>query len=88
MKKHFLLSTVLIVVALAGCNTTTKTAEAEKPAPVKKKEYTRVTPTGSWITKKVKKEDAQTSESDTDQAQRAMSDMQRRGTSMPRDTGN
>lgn len=87
MKKHFLLGSVLIVFALAGCNTT-KTAEAEKPAPVKKKEYTRVTPTGSWITKKVKKEDAQTSESETDQAQRAMSDMQRRGTSMPRDTGN
>ncbi|MCM2275617.1 MAG: hypothetical protein NDI75_12585 [Candidatus Didemnitutus sp.] len=87
MKKYVLFGSALFVLALAGCNTT-KTAETEKPAPAKKKEYTRVTPTGSWITKKVKKQDAQTSESDTDQAQRAMSDMQRRGTSMPRDTGN
>jgi len=69
---------------LAGCASTEKTDLAKKPV-VDNTDYRRETPTGSWITKKVKK--TETDESETAQAKDAMGELQRRGNQVPKDGG-
>jgi hypothetical protein len=69
---------------LVGCTSTDKSATTPKPAP-SNAEYTRETPTGSWITKKVKK--TPTSETETDQAKQALEELQRRGNRTPKESG-
>ena len=75
---------------LAGCASTEKSATAktkQEATDGKKQEYVRQTPTGSWISRKVKKEDAQASEQQSEEAQRALAELQRRGNDVARGPG-
>lgn len=80
--------TALLVafVLLSGCQSKTDQAQ-EKPAK-SANEYTSVTPTGSWISKRVKKTEVQTSEGESAQAQEAMRQIQRQGNRTVKDSGN
>jgi len=80
----------LALAFFVGCQSKDQAKEQpkEKPAATTNspEQYTRSTPTGSWISKKVKK--SETTESDSSQAQDAMRELQRRGNRTPKDSGN
>jgi hypothetical protein len=79
MKQPRLICLGLAVAAsfLTAC-ASKPTTTAEKPA-APKEEYVSYTPTGSWISKKVKKSAVTTSEQETAEAQMALGELQRRG---------
>jgi hypothetical protein len=68
----------LICLALAGCASERVKAEARK-AKEHKDEYVDYYPTGSNIPIKVRKDEAKTSQSETDQAQEVFRTVQRLG---------
>ena len=74
------------LILAVGCQSREQSKEqsATKPS----EEYTRATPTGSWISKRVKKSEITASESDSAQAQEAMRQLQRQGNRTVKETGN
>lgn len=90
-KTTLLLAGMMALGFLAGCASTdaqptAKKADATKK-PAKQEEYVRYTPTGSWITKKVKKTDVEPTETESEEAARAMGELQRRGNRVPKESG-
>lgn len=77
----------LSIAFATGCSSTPETGSVKEPTKEQKERYTRVTPTGTWISKKVKKTEASASEQETAAAQQALSEIQRRGNRPVRDTG-
>jgi hypothetical protein len=86
-KRPLLLGGILAFTLLAGCQTRDEAKKQPEQAKASG-EYTRSTPTGSWISKRVKKSETKTSESDSAQAQEAMRQLQRQGNRTPKDSGN
>lgn len=77
--------TGLIAAGLpAGCASTEKTGAADKPK-TDNAEYVRETPTGSWISRKVRK--TPTDESATADSQRTLEDLRRHAAKSPSDNG-
>lgn len=72
----------LFSLTLAGC--ASKTAQT-KPQSGPQEEYVSETSVGSWIPKKRKKSQTQGSDSDTEQAKRALEQAQLMGTRLPKD---
>jgi hypothetical protein len=66
----------LLAVTLTSCVAPAKVSE-EKDANGNKIEYVYYTPTGSNLPIKVRKDQLQTSDSETDAAQKALTDLQR-----------
>lgn len=75
----------LAIVFSTGCSTTAKTSADKEPAKAQQdEEYTSVAPLGTRIGRKVKKSEAKKTDEEIAAAQKAMSDLQRAGTSAPR----
>jgi hypothetical protein len=66
----------LSIVALTSCATHSKESD-ERDANGKKIEYVYYTPTGSNLPIRVRKDEMQTSDSDTEAAQKEVTDLQR-----------
>lgn len=91
MRKLLTVSAAVAALSfMVGCQSKdqAKDQAKEKPAATtnNSEQYTRSTPTGSWISKRVKKSEA--TQSDSSQAQEAMRELQRRGNRTPSDSGN
>jgi len=69
---------------LTACTSKPATAAADKPAEAKD-EYVRYTPTGTWMSKKVKKDQVKPTDQETADAQQAMQEAQRRANQVPKD---
>lgn len=74
---------LLIAAGLVGCATTPKSATATQKPASSNDEYVTQTTTGSWITKKVRKSQAQPTDQETEQARRALDQVQRQGSNQP-----
>jgi hypothetical protein len=70
----------LLLVTLTSCAAPAKVSE-EKDANGKKIEYVYYTPTGSNLPIRVRKDQMQTSDSETEAAQKAVTDLQRESAS-------
>lgn len=74
---------LLTAAALSSCATANKTAATTQQPASDRDEYVNQTTTGSWITKKVRKSQAQPTAQETEQAQRALDQVQRQGSRQP-----
>lgn len=68
---------------LTACVSQEKTAAAQPAAA--KEEYVTYTPTGSWMSKKVKKSQVTPTDQESAEAKQAMEELQRRANQVPKD---
>jgi hypothetical protein len=94
MKQHKLIGLGLLAASvLMGCASKPETAKTEEPkqeakqAAKPEEEYVRQSSVGSWIPKKVKKSEAVTSEAETNAAKKSLDNMQQRGATAARGSG-
>jgi hypothetical protein len=82
MKSPVRISLCLVIpaaLALGGCNTTPKQKQAELDENGKPIEYVYVTETGSYVPKRVRKDQAETSETRRERDQQALQQITRGG---------
>jgi len=86
MKIAFSLAALVLLSLLTACAGTTKQPE-ERDANGNKIEYVYITPTGSSIPIKVRKDQTKTSSKDTDEAEKVLRELQFTGVKSPNGNG-